>query len=263
MIAVVGTRVLVVQSDPDKPLGRITTGLERAGITLDVRSPTRELPPIVGYGGLIALPGLADPVDRTPEVDRVREAIGEALAADLPVLGLCLGGQLLVQALGGDVYRCTPELGFREVVMTPEGAGDQLLRGAPPRFSIFHAHCYAFTPPTGAQVLLESDVCVQACRLGHTWAFQCHPEASRSWVTALAAGIRGEEGELLAQTTGFFVTNGVSADALEQDLARADERMDRLATGIARGFAAVLGSTRAAGVSRTGATPAWESAAGR
>jgi GMP synthase (glutamine-hydrolysing) len=263
MIAAVGPRVLVVQSDPDKPLGRITTGLERAGISLEVRSPTRELPPIAGYGGLIALPGLADPVDRTTEVDRVRETIGEALAADLPVLGLCLGGQLLVQALGGDVYRCTPELGFRDVVVAPDGAGDPLLQGAPGRFSIFHAHCYAFTPPSEAQVLLENEVCVQACRLGRTWAFQCHPEASRSWVQALAAGIRGGESQLLPATTRFFVTNGISAETLEQDLARADERMDRLAAGIASGFAAALGSVTAAGVSSVGATRARESAAGR
>jgi GMP synthase-like glutamine amidotransferase len=243
IIAGVGTRVLVVQNDRDKPLGRITPALERAGITLDVCSSVREVPPIGGYDGLIVLPGLADPVDRTPEVERVRELIGEALSAELAVLGLCLGGQLLAQALGGEVYSCVPELGFHDVLLASGAVSDPLLGGAPARFSIFHAHRFAFAPPSGAEVLLINDVCVQACRAGRAWAFQCHPETSRAWVLALAAGIRGAENGLLPATRRFFVTHGVSADALERDLARAEEVLDRLATAIAEGFAAALGSS--------------------
>jgi hypothetical protein len=83
-------------------------------------------------------------------------------------------------------------------------------------------------------------VCVQACRVGRAWAFQCHPETSGAWVNELAAGIRGEGGGLLDETTRFFVANGVSADALEHDLAIADVALDRLAAGIASGFAAAL-----------------------
>jgi GMP synthase (glutamine-hydrolysing) len=236
----VATRVLVVQNDPDKPLGRIAPGLERAGITLDVCSSLGELPPIDGYEGLIVLPGLADPIDRTPEVERVRAIIGEALSAELAVLGLCLGGQLLVQALGGEVYSCVPELGFHDVLLDSGAVSDPLLQGVPDRFSIFHAHRFAFAPPVDAEVLLINDVCVQACRAGRAWAFQCHPETSRSWVLALAAGIRGAENGLLPQTTRFFATHGVSADALERDLARAEEVLDHLATAIAAGFAGAV-----------------------
>jgi GMP synthase-like glutamine amidotransferase len=236
----VGKSVLVVQIDPDKPLGRIAPGLERAGVTLDVRSPADPLPPVGAHAGLIVLPGLADPVDETDEVDRVRATIGEAMSAQLPVLGLCLGGQLLVQALGGTVHQCAPELGFHDVLRAPGSANDPLLGNAPARFSIFHAHRFAFTPPTDAEVLLRNDICIQACRVGHAWAFQCHPETSRPWVQALAAAIRGGDGSLLPGTRRFFATHGVSADALERDLAGADEVLDGLATEIARGFAAAL-----------------------
>jgi GMP synthase (glutamine-hydrolysing) len=103
-------RLLVVQPDRDKPLGRIGHALTALGATLDVHDPAAALPPASRYDGLAVLPGLADPVDDDPAVDRARAAIDDALAAGLPVLGLCLGGQLLVQALGGEAYACTPEV---------------------------------------------------------------------------------------------------------------------------------------------------------
>jgi GMP synthase (glutamine-hydrolysing) len=232
---------LVVQNDPDKSLGRLAEGLEAGGVELDVRSPERELPDIRAYAGLIVLPGLADPVDETPAVDRARAAIEAALAAGLPVLGLCLGAQLLVQALGGDVHRCEPELGFGEVTSAPAAAADPLLAGAPERFTTFHAHTYAFTPPAGAEILLRNDVCVQACRQGDAWAFQCHPEVSSAWVLGLAVGIRGGDGGLLPRTAGFFAANAISPEGLERDLEASEASMRAIAGGIAAGFAARLG----------------------
>jgi GMP synthase-like glutamine amidotransferase len=229
---------LVVQNDRDKSLGTVADGLIRAGLRLDVRSPAHELPSVAGYAALVVLPGLADPVDQDPPVIRAREAIAEALAEDLPVLGLCLGGQLLVQALGGSVYQCQPELGFGDVFVSPSASSDPLLSGAPERFSVFHAHTYAFEPPAQAEVLLTNDVCVQACRHGNTWAFQCHPEITRQWATALASGLRGQNGELLPETTDFFRRNGVTAEQIERDSQSADQVLGRLAAEIGAGFAA-------------------------
>jgi GMP synthase (glutamine-hydrolysing) len=232
--------LLVVQNDPDKSLGRIADALVRTGVQLDVRSPDRALPTVLRYAGLIVLPGLADPVDEDAAVQRVRDTIHEALQADLPILGLCLGGQLLVQALGGSVYPCRPELGFAEVIAAPGASSDPLLGGGPEQFSVFHAHAFAFEPPADAEILLTNDVCVQACRHGGTWAFQCHPEISPEWVTVLAAGIRGEDGGLRAVTTEFFHRNGVAPEQLERDAKLADPALRKIADGIARGFAAQL-----------------------
>ena len=234
--------LLVVQNDPDKSLGRLAGGLESAGARLDVRSPGSELPDVREYNGLIVLPGLANPIDDTVEIHRARDAIEVALEAGLPILGLCLGGQLLVQALGGSVHRCQPELGFGDVEALPAAADDPLLAGAPDRFPIFHAHTFAFSPPPAAEVLLTNDVCVQACRHGEAWAFQCHPEIADDWVAALAAGLRGQDGRLLAATTGFFDSNGVTAEKLERDAAAAELAMQALADGITAGFAARLAS---------------------
>jgi GMP synthase (glutamine-hydrolysing) len=236
----VQSSVLVVQNDPDKPLGRIADGLGHHDVALDVRSPNEALPDVRRYAGLVVLPGLADPVDDTSSIRRVRDVIDASLGADLPILGLCLGGQLLAQALGGSVYPCRPELGFHDVVGLPAASSDPLLSRIPRQFSIFHAHAYAFTPPSGAEILLTNDVCVQACRHGRTWAFQCHPEISSAWVAALAAAIRGQDGALLAATTDFFARNGVAPEQLERGAAIAEPAMRDVAAGIAGGFAAEL-----------------------
>jgi GMP synthase (glutamine-hydrolysing) len=232
--------LLVVQNDPDKSLGRLADPLTSAGALLDVRFADDPLPDVRGYAGLIVLPGLANPVDDTPAIHRARDTIERALAAGLPILGLCLGGQLLAQALGGSVHPCTPQLGFGDVEVLPAAAGDPLLAGAPERFAIFHAHTYAFDAPPGADVLLADDVCVQACRAGEAWAFQCHPEISAEWAAALAAGLRGRDDQLLQATTGFFESNGVTAEQLERDAAAAEPQMRSLADGITRGFAGRL-----------------------
>ena len=231
--------VLVVQNDRDKSLGAIAEGMTRAGIRLDVRSAEQDLPSVAGYAALIVLPGLADPVDESAALTRARDAIQEALTADLPVLGLCLGGQLLVQALGGSVYQCRPELGFRDVFSSSAAGSDPLLGGAPERFSMFHAHTYAFEPPAQAEVLLNNEVCVQACRYEKAWAFQCHPEVTREWVEELAAGLRGRNGSLKPETADFFGRNGVSAEQLERDGRSAEPVLRKLAAEIGSGFAAV------------------------
>lgn len=227
-----------MQNDPDKQLGRIASALVARDVGLDFHDSTTDLPAAAEYDGLVVLPGLADPVDDRPEIHRVRRVIVEALESGLPVLGLCLGGQLLVQTLGGSVYPCRPELGFRNVEATQAVAEDPLLDRVPARFLAFHAHTFAFRPPSSAVVLLENEVCVQACRLDGAWAFQFHPEATRAWVGELAAAIRGTGTGVLPATAGFFRSQAIDPDQLERDAATVDETLGRIAEGIASGFAA-------------------------
>lgn len=232
-------RILVVQNDVDKGPGRVGDALEAAGAELDVRMATDDLPAVAGYDGLIVLPGLNDPVDDVPPVHRARAAIEEALALGRPVLGLCLGGQLLAQATGGEAYRCEVEQGYHDVRATAAAQDDALLAGVPAAYPSFHAHAWAFTPPPGSTVLLENDVSVQAVRCGErAWAFQCHPETPVAWADALARGIRGDhDGTLLPETSVFFARHGVDPDRLEADARAADATAHAVATGIGRGFA--------------------------
>jgi GMP synthase-like glutamine amidotransferase len=229
-------RILVVQNDPDKPLGRIEDAMAGEAVELDVRMSGGDLPDAGAYDGLAVLPGLADPDDDVLQVHHGRRAIEQALGAGIPVLGLCLGGQLLAQVLGGTTYRSAAEVAYREVERTDAAVSDPLLGGAPERFAVFHAHQYAFESPAGATVLLQNEVCVQACRLGDAWAFQCHPETRHEWALGLAARLRGHDSIVLPQTAGFFGANGVQPDQLEADANAADPTARLIAAGIAAGF---------------------------
>jgi len=92
----------------------------------------------------------------------------EAAASDVPVLGLCFGGQALSLALGGEVATArSPQIGWFEV--SGEGV---------PRGPWFHWHYEQFAPPPGAEVLAHSDVGPAAFRLGPHLGLQFHPEVT-------------------------------------------------------------------------------------
>jgi GMP synthase-like glutamine amidotransferase len=106
----------------------------------------------------------------------------------VPLLGLCLGGQLLAAAAGAQPRRAShPEIGWHQVEVTAEGTNDPLLGPLTPSFEAFQWHSYEFPVPPGAVPLARSEVCLQACRLGErAWALQFHPEVSaadaRHWI---------------------------------------------------------------------------------
>jgi GMP synthase-like glutamine amidotransferase len=106
----------------------------------------------------------------------------------VPLLGLCLGGQLLAAAAGAQARRASrPEIGWHRVEVTAEGEDDPLLGPLAPSFEAFQWHSYEFPLPPGAVALAHSEVCLQACRLGErAWALQFHPEVSaadaRHWI---------------------------------------------------------------------------------
>lgn len=112
----------------------------------------------------------------------------ELLAQEVPLLGLCLGGQLLATAAGAQPRRASsPEIGWHQVDVTAEGDSDPMLGPLAPSFEAFQWHSYEFPLPPGAVPLARSGVCLQACRLGErAWALQFHPEVSaadaRHWI---------------------------------------------------------------------------------
>ena len=125
--------------------------------------------------------------DRLPWIPRVLRLIRLAVAADVPVLGHCLGGQLMAKALGAKIRRNrVKEIGWLPVERIESPVARAWTDGLPPRFDVFHWHGETFGIPPGATPILKSRACRhQSFVLGPHLAFQCHiemtPTLVRSW----------------------------------------------------------------------------------
>ncbi len=125
-----------------------------------------------------------DEVERFPALAAEREWLAEAVRRDLPVLGVCLGAQLLARALGAEVRAGEgSEIGFAPVeVSDPE---DPLLGGLAPGTEVLHWHGDVFDLPDGATPLASSARTEhQAFRVGNAWGVLFHPEADFALVEA-------------------------------------------------------------------------------
>jgi len=102
-----------------------------------------------------------------------------------PVLGVCLGVQLLARAAGSWVGRLPdgPEIGWYDVELTEAGSADPVLGALPRSFEALQWHHYTYGLPAGAVELARSKACTQAFRLGDAcWAVQSHPEVPRTQI---------------------------------------------------------------------------------
>ncbi len=107
--------------------------------------------------------------------------IGAALAERVPLLGVCLGSQLIARATGALVGPAgVPEVGWHTVELTGAGAADPVLGTLPLRVEAFEWHYYTFELPVGAELLASNATAHQAYRIGdHAWGIQFHAEVTR------------------------------------------------------------------------------------
>jgi len=178
------SNVLFIQhGDVDKPglLGEILVG---QGIGLHVFHPYQNanLPQqLLDYDGL-ALGGggqSAYELEKYPYLREECDLVRQALAAGKPILGLCLGAQLMAQALGAEVYAAPQkELGFFPVSLHPEASFDPVLSALPSRFPATHWHGDTFALPAGSACLGSSSMTPhQIIRYGKkAFGFQFHLE---------------------------------------------------------------------------------------
>jgi GMP synthase-like glutamine amidotransferase len=142
------------------------------------------------YSGLVFMGGPMSVNDDLPWIPKVEALIRDAVTKDIPLLGHCLGGQLISKALGGIVSRNpVKEIGWGEVTISDNDVARTWF-GDIRKFQAFHWHGETFTLPQGATHLLSSAHCVnQAYSIGKHLALQCHVEMTAVMIeTWCAAG---------------------------------------------------------------------------
>ena len=122
----------------------------------------------------------ADEDARHPWLAAEKRLLADLLDSGRPLLGVCLGSQLLAGAAGAAVRRLpTPEIGWHEVVLESTAEDDPVLGSLPERFTAFCWHSYETDLPPGADALAHSESCLQAYRIGESaWGIQFHAEVS-------------------------------------------------------------------------------------
>jgi GMP synthase (glutamine-hydrolysing) len=180
-----GMRVLAIVHQTDAGPGVFGEAIRGRGDDVDEwLLPKSAEPPAdpLGYDAVFVLGGAmnVDQEDRYEWLGTERGLVGRLIERRVPLIGLCLGGQMVAAAAGAVPGRARrPEIGWHRVELTPEGAADPLLGPLAPGFEAFQWHSYEFPLPPGAVALARSEVCLQACRIGETaWAIQFHPEVS-------------------------------------------------------------------------------------
>jgi len=138
---------------------------------------------VLGYSGMVLMGGPMSVNDDLPWIEPLLNLIREAKAADIPLLGHCLGGQLISKALGGIVgANKVKEIGWGEVAVTDNEAA-KFWFGNIQTFNAFHWHGETFALPEGATHLLSSQYCQnQAYAIGKHLAFQTHVEVTTEMV---------------------------------------------------------------------------------
>lgn len=155
-------------------------GIPRELIAIDAGATPP--PTCTNFAGLCFMGGPMSVNDDLPWLPPVFELIRNAVAAGVPVIGHCLGGQLISKALGGAVTKNpVKELGWGEVMATDAAARDWL--GDLERFAAFHWHGETFAIPPGATRILRSAYCEnQAFVMGPHLGMQCHVEMTEAMI---------------------------------------------------------------------------------
>ncbi len=135
------------------------------------------------FSGLVFMGGPMSVNDDLPWIAPMLQLIRDAVARDIPVLGHCLGGQLISKALGGVVTRNpVKEIGWGEATVSGNDAARAWFGGTQ-SFAAFHWHGETFSLPQGATHLLSSAYCAnQAYAIGKHLALQCHVEMTEQMI---------------------------------------------------------------------------------
>ena len=227
--------IIVLQDGQHLGPGRLGVTLRDHGFKIDYRRIDQHgadaIPQDLDNAhGLVVLGSPKPPTVDEPWIGRAIELIQKAHEAEMPVIGLCMGHQLVARALGGEVEQLPQmSLGFEPIELTVPGQTETMLAGVPWTTPMFQSHAYhVSTPPPGATVLAKSATTPVECfKVGiRTYGFQFHFEFDRPGITRHFA--------ITKKTMGV---DSMSLEQLEAQLgehyARFARACDRLCVNIA------------------------------
>jgi GMP synthase (glutamine-hydrolysing) len=228
-------RVLAIVNQRDAGPGVFGDAAASTGHELVEWVPAEGPPPNPDAWGAAIVLGGAMNVDQEGEHPWLRDEkrlVGRLLDRETPVLGVCLGAQLLAEVAGGAARRAErPEIGWHPVELTAEADADPVIGTLPRRFEAFMWHSYEATPPDGAAALARSPVCVQAYRAGdRAWGIQFHAEVTEAIVSAWLADYRKDRDA---------IRMGVDPDALRGETRKRIGCWNELGRGLCAHFLAV------------------------
>jgi GMP synthase-like glutamine amidotransferase len=181
------------------------------------------------YAGLLVLGGpmSANDIDEHPFLAETMSLIRALTAQDRPVLGICLGAQIIARTFGGEVYRMERlESCYHTMQVTPEGRNDPVFSVLGDEITSFQNHFEAVRNVQGAVPLATGGACpIQAFRIGRaTYATQFHPEVTidivRDWIRKFGTAFTKDEPRLLTDLDRQFAENFPRARAQCQALVR-------------------------------------------
>jgi GMP synthase (glutamine-hydrolysing) len=225
-------RVLVIETQRTVPLGSLASPLVEEGLELVYWRTTEEEPPasLNGVAGVIALGGAANPDQgaQCPWLDQERRLLREALERRLPTIGLCLGGELLAQVLGGEACPLPrPRIGWFDLERDPGSGHDALGAQLPPRFAAFEWHGHQMTLPPGATLIAGDEQSPQAFSwAGFACAFQFHLEANARIIAGWVAHYQEE-----------LPRYGIDSTTLLRETRRRAGAYETMATAVVRAYA--------------------------
>ena len=184
------SRLMVFQHVAAEPLGTLHARIRARGHRIRFHNFQRHpdaQPNVERYHGLIVLGGPMNVMDQHlhPHLKTELLAIEAALRQDKPVLGICLGAQLLAHVLGAPVRRhCEQEIGWYDLITTSRGREDSVLGHLGEVAPVFQWHGCTYDLPSGAVQLARTESCEQqAFRFGtNAYGFQFHMEADEAMI---------------------------------------------------------------------------------
>ena len=220
-------RALILQHEEPSPPGLVTGWLADHDAEVEVFRidlEDREVDP-TGYDLIVSLGSEFAAFDDTrPFVPREEALMRRAVDADIPVLGLCFGGQMLARVLGAELYRSEDaEIGWLPV----RSADPELVPEGP----WFQWHFDTFTVPPGSEVIAETDVGPQAFVAGQSLGLQFHPEITGEIMDDWVRVYRHE-----------LDADGVDPDALLEETHRRIEGSNRMGRQLLERFLDRIGS---------------------